>query len=362
MSFTLGRIFKITLFGSSHGPALGVTVDGLPAGLKIDQESIRKWMERRRPAQSTITTQRREEDAVEIISGAPDSVTDGGALTLLIRNKDIISSHYEELKTNPRPGHGDISLYYKYGEFRNYSGGGFLSGRMTAPLVATGAILFPLLSSYGINAVSYIDSLGPVSCPDCKIPSDSESVYAFESRIPDSEKDREAIEYVRSLLKQGDSAGATIRTVINGVPPGLGEPFFDSVESSIARAMFSVPGLKGIEFGAGFSFSSMLGSEANDEFYLQESEIRTSTNNNGGILGGITTGMPVEFKVVMKPTSSIRKPQKTVNLVTREPSEIVIKGRHDPCIAIRAVPVIQAVTAIVMTDLMLSAQKIPRKL
>lgn len=362
MSFTLGKELRLTIFGSSHGTAVGATVDGLPAGLRINEDYIAKWMERRRPSQSELTTQRKEEDLVELISGVVDNFTDGGAVTVIIRNKDVISSHYEELKTNPRPGHGDISLYYKYGEFRNYSGGGFLSGRMTAPIVAVGSVLFPLLKTRGIDIISYIDSLGPISCDDCKPPSDPEKPYDFKSRIPDKNYDLNATEYIKSLSKNGDSTGASIKTIVNGVPEGIGEPFFDSVESDISRAMFSIPGLKGIEFGVGFSFSSMVGSQANDEFYFHGDKILTRTNRNGGILGGISTGMPIEFRVVMKPTSSIRRSQRTVNLATREPSEIIVKGRHDPCIAIRAVPVVQSMTAIVITDLMLRAQKIPRVL
>lgn len=361
MSFTSGTALKLTIFGSSHGELVGATLDGVPAGLKIDENYIRIWMKRRRPAQSFITTQRKEEDVVEIVSGVARGFTEGGTLTLLIRNKDAISSHYEELKNNPRPGHGDISLFYKYGEFRNYSGGGFLSGRMTAPLVAAGSIALSLLEKYGIKVVSYIDTIGPFKYTGDS-PSTEEIPYSFITRFPDKELDQKAAELIGGMLKDGDSIGGAIKTVITGVPAGLGEPFFHSVESVLSASMFSIPGLKGVEFGDGFDFSEMRGSQANDEFAVEGGRIVTVTNHNGGILGGISNGMPLVLRVAMKPTSSIRKEQNTVNLEDMKASKISIKGRHDPCIAIRAVPVVQTMAAYALCDLMIQAQKIPRVL
>lgn len=361
MSFTTGTDLKLSIFGSSHGELVGATLDGVPAGLNIDMGYISRWMERRRPSQSYLTTQRKEEDSVDIVSGITGGVTDGGALTFFIRNRDAISAHYDELRNNPRPGHGDISLYYKYGEFRNYSGGGFLSGRMTAPLVAAGSVAVSLLERYGIKVISYIDSIGGVHYRG-EAPRDPDYAYSFITRIPDKEKDREAAELVKGLLKDGDSTGGTVRTVIEGIPAGIGEPFFHSMESVISGVMFSIPGLKGIEFGEGFGFSGMKGSQSNDEFSLEDGRVITRTNHNGGILGGISNGMPLEFRVVMKPTSSIRKEQNTVNLETMSPSKIAVRGRHDPCIAIRAVPVIQAMAAYAVCDLLMQARKIPRVL
>lgn len=362
MSFTHGGTLKLTVFGSSHGNMVGTTLDGLPSGLPVDIDFMKKWLDRRKPAQSALTTQRKEMDAPEIVSGVTDGYTDGGAFTVLIRNEDKISSHYDELKNKPRPGHGDLTLFYKYGEHRNYRGGGFLSGRMTAPLVAVGSVAMGLVKRYGVNVCSWIDRIGNISLPFDFTPEDEESAYEFDTRIPDEAADRGAGELIRRLLKDGDSVGGSIKTRISGVPVGIGEPFFDSVESTISHLMFAIPGLKGIEFGAGFSFTGLKGSEANDPYTVGENGFKTTSNNNGGILGGITNGMPVEFRVVMKPTSSIKKEQKTVNLATGKPDVLGVRGRHDPCIAIRAVPVVQTIASVAVADLMLQAGKIPRVL
>lgn len=360
MSFTLGGTLKLTIFGSSHGNLVGATLDGLPAGLTVDTIFMKKWLERRRPAQSSFTTQRKEMDIPEIVSGVTDGFTDGGALTILIKNEDKISSHYDELREKPRPGHGDLTLFYKYGEHRNYRGGGFLSGRMTAPLVAVGSVALGLLNRQGVHVRSWIDRIGEVSLPLSFVPDSDEGAYQFDTRIPDGSADSSAGELIKKLLKEGDSVGGSIRTQISGVPVGIGEPFFDSVESSISRLMFSIPGLKGIEFGSGFKFAEMNGSVANDAYTIAKDGIKTTSNNNGGILGGITNGMPIEFRVAMKPTSSIRKEQNTVNLSTGKADVLGVRGRHDPCIAIRAVPVVQTMASVALADLMLQAGKIPR--
>lgn len=353
MSFTFGKNIGLTIFGESHGTLVGGILDGLPAGLKIDTENIKVWTDRRRPAQSFITTQRKEEDTVEIVSGVDNEYTNGGPLTVLIRNRDTIPDHYEEIRNKPRPGHGDLTMLYRYGEHRPYSGGGFISGRMTAPLVALGSITLEMLQRKGILLKSFIDSMGPITLNRNHDP--EESAYSFISRIPDKTKDMEAQQLIKRLLGDGDSIGATIRTQVYGIPEGIGNPFFDSVESMISHAMFSIPGLKGIEFGSGFEFSTMKGSEASDPFTYNGKKIVTTSNHNGGILGGITNGMPVVFRVVMKPTSSIKISQKTVNLETMKDDEISVRGRHDPCIAIRAVPVVQTLTSVVLSDLLMGA-------
>jgi chorismate synthase len=353
MSFTLRGNIALTIFGESHGILVGGTMDGLPAGLKIDRGLMKEWMERRRPGQSFLTTQRKEEDSVEIVSGVDDSYTTGGPVTVLIRNRDTIPDHYEEIKDKPRPGHGDLTMLYKYGIHRPYSGGGFISGRMTAPLVALGSITLEMLHRNGVVIGSYIDTMGPIQLNESF--NLNESAYSYPSRIPDKTKDLEAQQLIKRLLGEGNSVGATIRTVVDGIPEGIGDPFFDSVESKISHAMFSIPGLKGIEFGSGFHFSSMKGSEANDPFTFRGNKIVTTTNHNGGVLGGITNGMPLVFRIVMKPTSSIKIPQKTVNLATMKDDEISVTGRHDPCIAIRAVPVVQTLTSVVLADLMKGA-------
>ena len=352
MSFTFKDALSLSIFGSSHGPYVGFTLSGIPAGLKIDSEEIDLWMSRRAPGKNILTTQRKESDQVELISGINDGFSDGGAITGIIRNMDVVSKTYSELKDRPRPGHGDISLYYKYGRFRNFQGGGFLSGRMTACLVGAGSIILSALRMRGIDILSYIDSMGEISIRDDRKITEMD-IYSHETRMPDLEAHNKASSLIMDLIKNGDSTGASIKTIIKNCPPGLGEPFFDSFESVISHLMFSIPGLKGIEFGSGFGFTRLTGTHARDEFYIDEGKIRTMENHNGGILGGISSGMPIEFRVAMKPTSSIRATQNTVNLETMENDQINVKGRHDPCIAIRAVPVITCVSAIAVYDLIL---------
>ncbi len=355
--FSLGNEIRLTVFGSSHGPYIGGTVDGLPAGIKINGEFIQKWLDRRRPGQSLITTQRNEEDTMDIIAGCRKGFSDGSPFTFLFKNKDYIDRHYDDLRDNPRPGHADLTMFYKYGEYRNYEGGGFFSGRMTLPLVAAGALAMDILNGYGIKIITYIKSAGDITMKSSP-PSEPDEVYSYRTRLPDKDLDKLLYDKVLKIIKDGDSLGSIIRTSVYNLPNGLGEPFFDSVESEISKAMFSIPGLKGIEFGAGFHLGSMTGSEANDEFYTDGKTIMTRTNNSGGILGGITNGMPVEFNVVMKPASSIRIAQKSVNISTLDPSEVRVTGRHDPFISFRAVPVIQTLTAFVMLDLILSRKKL----
>lgn len=362
MSFTTGLSLRFSIFGSSHGGGIGGSLDGFPAGFRLDTDRMKMWAERRKPGSSIYTSQRKEDDSIRIISGFTDGFTDGSPITVIIENKDSISKHYDYLKDNPRPGHGDITLFYKYGKYRNYQGGGFLSGRMTAPLVAVGSIALDLLKEkFGMDIVSWIDNMGGAYFGE-EIPEDSEQPYKFETRSGTHEADRLSKDILKEVISRGDSVGAGIRTVVRNMPEGLGEPFFDSVESSLSRILFSIPGLKGVEFGSGFRFQEMRGSKANDPFFIDGDRIRTRTNNNGGVLGGISNGMPLDFRVVMKPTSSIHMEQKTVNIEKMEESTLMVTGRHDPCIAIRAVPVIQCSTAIALLDLMIQAQKVDRVL
>jgi chorismate synthase len=351
--FSLGNEIKLTIFGSSHEPYIGGTMDGIPAGVGIDKKFIQQWLDRRKPGQSLITTQRKEEDQIEIIGGCRNGYTDGSPFTFLFKNKDYIDKHYDDLRDNPRPGHADLTMFYKYGEYRNYEGGGFFSGRMTMPLVAAGAFAMSMLKKYNIKIVTYIKSAGGIII-DNEPEEDEDYVYDFQTRMPDKEKDALLYNKILKIIKEGNSLGSIISTNVYNAPAGIGEPFFNSVESEISRAMFSIPGLKAIEFGSGFRLGNMLGSEANDEFYAENGKIFTKTNNSGGILGGITTGMPVKFNIAMKPTSSIRMPQKTVNLNTMGPSEVKVTGRHDPFISYRAVPVIQTMTAFVILDLIMA--------
>ncbi len=362
MTFTIGSAVKLSVFGSSHGNSVNSILEGIPSGMRVDTENIQKWLDYRRPGSSELTTQRKESDTVSVKSGLHDGLTDGSPLFFSIENSDAISSHYDEIKNKPRPGHADLTLWYKYGEARNYEGGGFLSGRMTAPMVAAGAVCMQLLESAGVSVVTWQNSIGGISLGDSREPESAESCYGFKSRIPDPEKDVEAERLIKSLIKDGNSIGGIISTSIRGIPEGVGEPVFGSVESTVSAFMFAIPGLKGIEFGSGFRFGSMTGREAVDEIVSSGGKIVTSGNNNGGILGGITNGMPVTFRVAMKPTSSIRSPLKTVDLRTGKEAELNVVGRHDPCISIRAVPVVQCMTAIAMCDLMKQAQLIPARI
>ncbi len=355
MSFTFKDRISISIFGSSHGSSVGCILDGIPAGFKVDENVVNLWMTRRAPGQSSLTTQRKEADNVEFISGINNSYTDGGPITMLIRNKDVIERHYDELRERPRPGHGDLSLFLKYGPFRNYSGGGFLSGRMTAPLVAAGSIAIQLLAEKDIQISSYLQSMGDIRIKEDRFYDDLE-VYGTKSRIPDSVSDDKADELIRHLQSQGDSTGGIVKTVVKNVPAGIGEPFFDSVESVISHLMFSVPGVKGIEFGDGFQLGRMNGSTSNDLFRMKDEKVKALSNHNGGILGGITYGNDIEFRTVFKPTSSIRKEQETVDIKNWNNTTVRVQGRHDPCIAIRAVPVVKCVTALSLLDLYLRRQ------
>ncbi|MEM0155058.1 MAG: chorismate synthase [Thermoplasmataceae archaeon] len=361
MSFTIGNDLRFTVFGESHGPAVGGVIDGFPSGFALNLDGASKWMERRRPGQSEITTRRNESDIVSVLSGLSDGYTNGGPLAFYINNSDVISEHYSELKYKPRPGHADFSMLMKYGKHRPFQGGGFLSGRLTAPLVFAGATCIQLLEKYNITITSYIDRIGDTNL-DHEVEIRPEDAYSFKTRIPDQSVDEAAYSAIRAALGRGDSLGSSVRTVVTGLPPGIGEPIFDSMESEISRMMFSIPAIKGIEFGLGFDFASSAGSTVRDEMYVKEGKVSFLSNNNGGILGGISNGMPMTFRVAVKPTSSIRMEERTVNLETMEDTSILIKGRHDPCIGIRALPVIQTATAIVIADFMITADRIPRVL
>lgn len=353
MAFTLGSRLKLTIFGSSHGELVGAILDGLPSGILIDNENMQRWLDLRRPAQSDITTQRKEQDLPEIVSGSVDRHTDGGPVTVIIRNTDAISNHYSDIKDSPRPGHADLTSFLKYGEFRNYSGGGFFSGRMTAPIVAAGSICTDILSRNGILVNAWVSSIGNIRTD--KVSGSPFEAYGFKTRMPDRDADSKAQSCIRNLQSEGDSVGGVISVSVENIPPGIGEPFFDSIESVLSHAIFSIPAVKGIEFGSGFAMSSMKGSEVQDRIQFRNNRFITTSNHNGGILGGISNGMPITLRIAVKPTSSIRKEVETVDLHTHEPVSLKIKGRHDPCIAIRALPVIQTMVSYCLLDIIMSS-------
>ena len=356
MSGMWGSKIKLSIFGESHGNAIGITIDGLPAGFSIDMDKIMMEMARRAPGKSSLSTPRKESDIPEILSGYFEGKTTGTPLCAIIRNSNTKSKDYSKLKDVMRPGHADYTGAIRYKGFNDYRGGGHFSGRITAPLVFAGAICKQILEVKGIIVSAHINSIGKIK--DCSfLESDisDELLNSFkEKELPliNTKLEDEMRQEILRARSSGDSIGGTIECAILGVSPGIGDPFFDSVESTLAHLMFSVPAVKGIEFGKGFDISKMRGSEANDEYYLENGNIKTKTNNNGGILGGITNGMPIIFNVAIKPTASIFKEQNAVNIVTMEETTLCIEGRHDPCIVQRALPVIEAVASIGITELM----------
>lgn len=357
MSGTWGNRIKISIFGESHGKAVGINIDGLKAGILLDLDYIRREMQRRAPGNNEFSTPRKEDDEFEILSGFFEGRTTGTPLCAVIYNKDKKSKDYAKLKNIMRPSHGDYTGYVKYNGFNDYRGGGHFSGRLTAPLVFAGAICRQLLESKGILIGSHIKSIGEVQdelFDPVGIESSTLEVLGSKAFPVMNEKSEDMMKgIIARAREQRDSVGGVIETVVTGIEPGIGEPFFDSVESTLSHLIFSIPGVKGLEFGAGFDISKMHGSMANDEYYMYGEKVRTYSNNNGGILGGITDGMPLIFRTAIKPTPSIGKLQRTINIEKKENTEIEVQGRHDPCIVPRAVPVVEAATAIALLELIL---------
>ncbi|NLM10017.1 MAG: chorismate synthase [Clostridiaceae bacterium] len=361
MSSVWGEHIKISVFGESHGSCIGVVVDGLPAGIQLDLAKINQEMARRRPGQDIYTTQRKEADRVEIVSGFFNGCTTGAPLCGIIKNSDKRSVDYEDIKNIMRPGHADYTGFIRYKGFADYRGGGHFSGRLTAPVVFAGAIANQYLEQKRIIIGTHLLRIGQVQdAPVDPVNISAGELLNFRSmRFPvfSSETAEQMKEEINNARMDCDSVGGILETVILNLPAGLGSPMFKSVESRMAAFVFSIPAVKGIEFGSGFNLASMRGSEANDEFYIvkegNEKIPCTRTNHSGGINGGITNGMPVLFRTCIKPTSTISKPQHTININTMEETEHVFKGRHDPCIAVRAVPVIDAASALVVMDLLL---------
>jgi Chorismate synthase len=321
MSSEFGKLVKFTIFGQSHSPAIGVVIDGIPAGEVINMDEIHKFMARRTPSDAVYSTSRKEADIPEILSGIVDGITCGAPITAVIRNTDAKSKDYSDLINKPRPSHSDYAAFMKYGNAHDIRGGGHFSGRLTAPLCFAGAVCKQILKRHGITA---------------------------DTRIKDEELMMKEIE---SAAADGDSVGGVIECVIDGIPAGVGEPMFDGLENKIAQAVFAVPAVKGIEFGSGFEGAKLRGSVNNDAYYIDNGNVKTLTNNNGGIIGGISNGMPVIFRVAIKPVPSISQLQKTVDLRTMTDTELTISGRHDTCIVPRALPCIESAALIAVLDL-----------
>lgn len=345
-----GEKIKITIFGESHGGGIGAVIDGLPPGEAIDEGEISGEMLRRAPGGSAISTPRRETDEVEILSGVLGGKTTGAPLCGIIRNQNIRSSDYSPNK--PRPGHADLTAYLKYKGFSDYRGGGHFSGRITAPIVFAGAVCKQILKRRGVYIGAHIESIETVFDDRFTGPSAAELKALAQSDFPLlSKSQREKMEKtILNAKAKGDSVGGIVECAAIGVPAGLGSPFFGSMESRISAMMYSIPAVKGVEFGAGFAISRMTGGMANDPIRIENGSIYTETNNNGGILGGITNGMPIIFRVAVKPTPSIALEQRTIDLQSMENATISVSGRHDPCIVPRAVPVVEASLAICLLD------------
>lgn len=355
MSSTYGDKIKISVFGESHGNGIGVVIDGLPAGVKIDMEKVLVQMARRAPGKDRTATPRLEKDFPKVLSGMLDDTLTGAPLCAVIENTNTKSGDYSNLLACPRPGHSDYTAFVKYNASNDIRGGGHFSGRLTAPIVFAGAICRQILESKGIKICAHINNIGtafddsfnPVCIENELIEKLNNSSFALINDSIEKEM-RSQVEQARLEL---DSIGGSIECAVTGIEAGFGEPMFDGVEGVIAKAVFGVPAIKGIEFGKGFELAQMRGSQSNDAFRYENGKVVTETNNCGGILGGITNGMPIIFRACVKPTPSISQKQKTVDLQKQENAELEVHGRHDPCIVPRAVPVIEAVTAIAIINI-----------
>lgn len=355
MSSMTGNKLKISIFGESHGEGIGVVIDGLPPGIKLDLNYINMQMNRRAPGQNDFTSARREKDSYKIFSGFFENKTTGTPLCAVIFNEDIKSKDYSELKTKIRPSHSDYTGFVKYQNNNDYRGGGHFSGRLTAPLLFAGSIAMQILESKNIFIGSRIKSIYNIVDESPTELNEKEFIKLRNMSFPVISEDKQAQmqQAIMSAREEGNSVGGVIETYIINIPAGYGEPFFDSVESRLSHMIFSIPAVKGIEFGAGFKITELTGIEANDEFFISNSKIMTRTNNNGGVLGGITNGMPIIFRTAIKPTASIASAQNTVDISTMKNTTLKVDGRHDPCIVPRALPVIEGAAALSMLDLML---------
>ena len=361
MPYSWGRKIKFDIYGASHAPSVGIRISGIPAGEKIDASELSCFMLRRAPGQSEFTSKRCEKDLPVFLSGLTKDVTDGKEMVIDIENTDVRSSDYDPIKTIPRPGHADYAVRFKASGVADMRGGGRFSGRMTAPLCAAGGVCLQILKHRGIEICAHIASVYTVF--DEAFEPMGESAECFEKLrkksfpVKDDQKGERMKAAIRAAAAEGDSLGGTVECMITGVPAGFGGELLDGIESTVASLMFAVPAVKGVEFGAGFSAAGMYGSENNDEYCIREGRAVPASNNAGGILGGISTGMPILFRAAFKPVPSIAKTQKSVDLKTMEEVSLSVSGRHDPCILPRAVPIAEAVAAIAVLDILEGADE-----
>lgn len=359
MSSTWGNYLKLSIFGESHGAGIGVVIDGLPAGETVDMAEVLRQMARRAPGGSLTVTPRKESDTPQILSGITANSTNGAPLCAIIKNTDTHSSDYDELNHVPRPGHADYTGFVRYRGHNDPRGGGHFSGRLTAPMVFAGAVCRQILSRRGVEIGAHLLAVGP--CQAHRL--DPATVDAAQLKelsrrgfpVRDPADETPFRQEIESARMAGDSVGGLVECAAVGLPAGLGSPMFDGVENRLAGLLWGIPAVKGLEFGEGFAMASSRGSRQNDPFFMDGDTVRTHTNRHGGILGGITSGMPLIFRLAFKPTSSIRLPQQSVDLRTRRDAPLTVPGRHDPCVAVRAVPVVENLTAVCLLDLLLEA-------
>jgi chorismate synthase len=347
----IGERFACMSFGESHGKCVGMIVDGCPAGLQLDETDIQSLLDLRKPGQTVITTQRKEEDKVEILSGVFNGFTTGAPICMLIWNREQDSRSYESIVTKPRPGHSDYPAMVKYAGFSDYRGGGRFSGRLTTTFVMAGAIAKKLLyHTLGIETTAYTVQIGQIRANDIDLEDARRNRYTNDTRCPDLDAARQMREAILRTRKEGDSLGGVIECICTGLPVGLGEPIFSSLEADISRAVFSIPAVKAVEFGSGFLGSEKKGSENNDSFFIKNGKIMTKTNNAGGILGGLSNGMPIRMRIGFKPASSISLTQRTLDISTLSEVDLNVSGRHDPCVVPRAPPVVESIVSVIIAD------------
>jgi chorismate synthase len=360
---SIGKAFVVTSFGESHGRCVGAVIDGCPAGLPLSEKDVQAELDKRIPEKPEITSGRIEKDVVEILSGTFEGYTTGAPICMLVWNKEAAPSAYDVIKNLPRPGHADYTAYIKYGGFSDYRGGGRFSGRITVSFVMAGAVAKKLLRLFGVEVLAYTKAIGGIEMKETPtLEKIREETYRSPVRCPDPVYAEAMEKAIVEARKEGDSLGGVVECIALNVPAGVGEPVFDALDADIAKAIFAVPAVKGVEFGAGFKVAAMKGSENNDPYAVRDGKVVTLTNNAGGVLGGLSNGMPIVIRAAIKPTPSIAKKQKTINLADLKEATLQVKGRHDPCIVPKAVPAIESMVAVVLVDHMIRAGIIPRVL
>jgi chorismate synthase len=349
-SNTIGKCFSITLFGESHGLCVGVTVDGCPSGISLTKNDIQKELDKRKPVKDGISTPRGEYDKVEILSGIFNSYTTGAPISLIVWNKEFQSDVYKEFRWKPRPGHADYPATVRYGGYADYRGGGIFSGRLTIPFVAAGALAKKILRTRGIEVLANTVEVGGIKANQVSIGTIKKNVYTNSMRCADLKAASEMERAVKKAKSAKDSLGGIVECIVTGVPAGLGDPICNSLDADLAHFLFCIPAVKGVEIGVGFAAARLKGSENNDQYEIKNGKVLTRTNNAGGILGGLSNGMPLVVRIAFKPPASILQKQKTVDLKTMKETELEIRGRYDACVVPRAVPVVEAVVANVLAD------------